>query len=304
MSESGKAVWFLGDLEDPWVVAIGESLAGLPGLQVRGAGRELPAPPGGSEEVPGLLIVHRSRLTTHDLARLETWKSLGGERGRANQPRILLCYGPNVRYAELERCARLANLLIPEATASETLHRQARRLAALEADLLTRPPGQGRRVDVVSSNRALRDAIAEGLAELDFSSRAVADSGRFEALLPESDDMAEAAVWDVPVLEPGWPEVMQRRARLAPVVALLGLADRGLVAEARAAGASACLDLPLDLEDLGYVIDRVLAAAAVVGGPGARRAEGGHGSPPPPASRSRWPRQDSAPTMTSKKTTT
>jgi len=62
---------------------------------------------------------------------------------------------------------------------------------------------------------------------------------------------------------------MSRRARTAAVVALLGFADRVIVAQAREAGASACLDWPCDLDDLTHVLDRAARSPrASVGEPG------------------------------------
>ncbi|HWE38312.1 MAG TPA: hypothetical protein VG406_17200, partial [Isosphaeraceae bacterium] len=80
--------------------------------------------------------------------------------------------------------------------------------------------------------------------------------------------------WDVPVLDPRWPERMARRARTASVVALLAFADRETVATARRAGAAACLEWPCELDDLAHVLDRIAA------GP---RADAGHALPPAPA---------------------
>ena len=82
-------------------------------------------------------------------------------------------------------------------------------------------------------------------------------------------------IWDVPVLEPGWPDQLERRARLTgPVIALLGFADRASVTLARARGAAACLELPFDLDDLLYLIDRAVETRPLdsVAGAGAVRA--------------------------------
>ena len=57
------------------------------------------------------------------------------------------------------------------------------------------------------------------------------------------------------------------------MVALLGFADRATVGQARAHGASACLELPFDLADLVFVLDRLAAP----------RIEPAHEVPPPPA---------------------
>jgi hypothetical protein len=77
----------------------------------------------------------------------------------------------------------------------------------------------------------------------------------------EPDDSSTNLVtaWDVPVLEPGWTERLERLARSRPVVALLGFADRENVTLARRAGAGACLDLPCDLVDFVGVLDKLTA---------------------------------------------
>ena len=80
-----------------------------------------------------------------------------------------------------------------------------------------------------------------------------------------ASDWSEAAatgpaVWDVPVLEPDWPRAAgpadAARCRWS---SCCGFAGRALVGQARAQGASACLELPYDLLDLGHVLDRVTA---------------------------------------------
>ena len=52
------------------------------------------------------------------------------------------------------------------------------------------------------------------------------------------------------------------RCKHGPVVALMGFADRKAVALARSKGAFACLELPLNLDDLIDVIDRFSRIAA------------------------------------------
>ena len=76
-------------------------------------------------------------------------------------------------------------------------------------------------------------------------------------------------------------DALARRVRVGPVVALIGFADRSLVAEAKGAGASAVLDLPFDLADLAAALDRLPLPSPAR----PTRNEPGHPTPPRPASR-------------------
>ena len=145
-------------------------------------------------------------------------------------PRLVLCVGPHARYADVERWSRLVNVVIPEATAPETVARHA----------LGRPTGPGRRrprprVAVVSTDHELRTTLAEACRSGGLRGRG---GGRLGRRPPRG-----RRAWDVPALEPDWPARLAGPGAVAPVVALLGFADRSTVAVAREHGASACLDL-------------------------------------------------------------
>ena len=257
--DSGRSVWFVGDLDDPWVAMISEALPAAT-RRVRCPG-DLPEALADPATAPAVLVLHRAVLTRIDAERLARLRS-----GRT-PPRVVLCHGPHVRYADLDRWADLFDATVPEATACETI---ARRLS---------PPGEGAdrrpvagprpRVAVISANVALRQMLAETC------------EGAGYPVCPGRDWHAAPAtgpaVWDVPVLEPDWPQSLASRGRADPVVALIGFADRALVTEARARGASACLELPLDLADLVAVLDRLTAS----------RAEAAHEFPPAPVARRR-----------------
>jgi hypothetical protein len=89
-------------------------------------------------------------------------------------------------------------------------------------------------------------------------------------------------VWDVPVLEE-WTERLTRHARnTGPVVALMGFPDRNMVAVAKSKGAIACLELPLNLDDLVDVIERFANSVARDPHPAPPRAEAPHTLPPRP----------------------
>ena len=123
------------------------------------------------------------------------------------------------------------------------------------------PPS--RKVDVISSDHALRSVLAEACSVAGFQAEDRVRARPLPRTRGGTGDAAPAGpdltLWDVPVLEPDWPERLERRSRMGPVVAFLGFPDRTAVNLARAKGASACLELPFDLDDLIHVLDRVAA---------------------------------------------
>ena len=154
-------------------------------------------------------------------------------------------------------------------------------------------------VEVISTNHALRATLLEiclaaGFEALDSSDAAFtphplrsyrARSGA--ALARNERPHPVVTVWDVPVLEAGWPELIEHRSRLGPVIALLGFADRATVGLARAKGAAACLDLPFNVVDLIDVLDRVSRPLLDDREPPVPvRLESPHAVPPPHVSRS------------------
>ncbi len=237
MKQTDRPVWFVGDPDDPWVAEIAGATPGVVG-RVAAAGDWLAALPEDPRS-PATLVLHRAILTPDDLARLAR---LRAEREPA--PRVVLCIGPHARHADLERCAALADAVVPEATARDTI---ARHVAGGEPP---RTPGPRPRVAVVSAHFELRQALADACEAVGYP---VATAAGWSDAPPSGP-----AAWDVPVLEPDWPRALARRSRTGPVVALLGFADRATVAEARAHGASACLESPCDLADLAFVLDRLV----------------------------------------------
>ena len=241
MEGPDRVLWFAGDLADSWVVAIAGA---LPRTTLRlDCPDDLPETWPINRPTPEVLVLHRSVLNPTDAQRVARLKA------RADRtPRVVLCVGPHVRAAEVERWARLADVVLPEATASEVVLRHA-----LRADRPARVNGRGGpRVVVVSSDFELRTTLAE-----------VARLGGFEAeprVEPVDLPPGVAVAWDVPVLEPGWPATLSGLTRSGPVVALMGFADRANVTLARDHGASACLDLPCDLDDLLTTLGRVTAS--------------------------------------------
>jgi hypothetical protein len=256
MEPPGGGDWFVGDLGDPWVAAIADSLPGdVRRVHCAGPLHERVL---GGRAAPARLALHRGLLTPRDADCLARYRA-----GGSPPPRVVLCLGPHVRHAELERWAAqgLFDDVVPEATAGDTL---ARRLTAAEGGV-TRPLGTRPRLAVVSANHEMRETLVEACELAGFPATPARDWSEAPA--------HRLALWDVPVLERGWADEMARRSQLGPVVALIGFPDRALVAEARERGASACLELPCDLADLVAVLDRLTPL----------RAEPPHAFPPAPA---------------------
>ena len=190
---------------------------------------------------PFALVLHRSILTATDAQRIARLKA------RADRTLgSVLCVGPHARYVEVERWSRLVDVVIPEATARETVLRHA-----LAIDRPPRPLGAARpKTAVISANYELRAALADAAKAGGFAVEAVAE--------PIDAPPGVASAWDVPVLEADWPDRLAGLAKFGPVVALMGFADRSSVA-LPGGGASACLDLPCDVGDFLAVLDRVAA---------------------------------------------
>ena len=91
IDSSGGALWFVGDLSDPWVVSIAEVLARCTTIvQVHSPG-EVPDCPYDLSRPPRLVIVHRQRLTAADALRLKAYRD---PKMPAAAPVIILCVEP------------------------------------------------------------------------------------------------------------------------------------------------------------------------------------------------------------------
>jgi hypothetical protein len=256
MNASGRSVWFVGDLDDPWVVGIADAIPrGVHRVDCAGEWSE-----GLLEDLPdpATLVIHRALLGAPGAERLARLR-----KERSGSLRILLCVGPHVRYADLARWSALVDVVLPEATARETI---ARHVLSGEgrAGGDDRGPASRPCIDVVSSQFELREALADVCLSAGFPVRKASD---WAEVAPGG-----LAVWDVPVLETDWGRALARRSRIGTVVALIGFADRVLVGQARAQGASACLELPCDPADLIVVLDRLCSS----------RCDRTHEVPPPP----------------------
>src|SRR4051812_37062456 len=143
MEGPGPAALFVGDLDDPWVAAIADALPrGTIRLSCPG---DLPDDWPIAAKSARTLILHRQILTNADAERLDHLLEAQVQRSR-----IILCVGPHARYQQVERWRPRVGVILPEATASETI---ARHLD--EARARFRPPCDRPRVAVVSTNESL-----------------------------------------------------------------------------------------------------------------------------------------------------
>jgi hypothetical protein len=280
MDACGRSIWFLGDREDPWVRAILETVSDLPGLRPVHCPGELSEQSIWDSAEVDLVIVHRNHLSNDDMLCIERLRSA---RKGVEQPRVIVCFSPFVRYAELERCAQSVDLVIPEATARETLRERLSVLLGEAGKVVPQDPPEPTNLIVASTDPELREVLAAVGRQEDFRAILRADLDGFT-----SDEQPLVTVWDVPVLSADWPQVIQRQSHFGPLVALIGFADRASVTLALSAGAMACLDVPFDLEDLRQVLDRArLMGRTATPGATVNRIEAGHTLPPEPAVGSR-----------------
>jgi hypothetical protein len=272
------AVGFIGDLGDPWVAAIADALAACRTVHRVDHAGPLPAWPFDGGAAPRAVVIHRHKLGPADASRLEEWRSLNADRA----PRLFLCVSPYVRYEELERWSGLAELVIAEGTAADVLPgRLARRL-----------DGQGRRpcpgtlplrIEIAGGGDELCRALVDACVHAGYTARQVDEQEIGGSPRPRPRDRSGSAaervltIWEVPVLEPGWPPRLQWRVhRTGPVIALAGFADRAIVTRARQAGAVACLELPCDIDDLIDVVDRTVSTTPADSWPIPARVEPPH----------------------------
>jgi hypothetical protein len=290
MDATEPIIRFVGDLHDPWVQELLRAISDVTSLHAVMCTGEIPDRLFDPSQPPRLLIMHRNQLSQADAARIGAWRSVTNP---VPMPRTILCYSPYVRYAELERCSRCVDLMIAEATAVETLGRHVSRLleprgagtgeAALAADCLP--------VRVISSDWELRAVLTEVCIAEGFkvaSEREFETSRRGPTAAAERQPGQVLTIWDIPLLEPSWPKWLENHAKRGPVLGLLGFADRAAVRQARASGALACLDLPVDVHDLVHVLLRVNRTwRSNSTSTGSSRIEPAHIAPPAPLIRAR-----------------
>ena len=161
----------------------------------------------------------------------------------------------------------LVDLVLSEATAADVIPgtwpacwTAARRCPRAQS-------GPAVRVLVASANSELCQTIAEACAaagypvERQTTRRSATGPSPLGNGKPSRSGETLLTVWDVPVLEE-WTERLTRHAQHpGPIVGLMGFPDRNMVA-AKSKGAIACLELPLNLDDLIDVIERFASSLA------------------------------------------
>ena len=239
MDGSDRATWFAGDLADPWVADIADA---LPRETLRfDCPGDLPEHWPTDRPTPSSLVVHRANLNANDAQRVLRMRSRPDR-----TPRVVLCVGPHARHADIEGWTRVSDVILPEATAREVVLRHA-----LPTERRGRPRFEsGRpRAAVISTNHEMRNLLSDAARAAGYNIEVAFD--------PIDATHAVTTAWDVPVLEPEWPERLAALARTRPVLALFGFADRRQVRQAHEAGAQACLDLPCDVDDFVMLLDRL-----------------------------------------------
>lgn len=227
---------FLGDLTDPWVAGIAGAMPA--GCRSEGCSDRLPvAWPDGCPPAE-VLVVHRDALSIGDRDRLAALKN-----SQEPPPRVVLCHGIHARRHHLETWLGLVDTCLPEAVASEVVARHVQPNVPRE-----RPNSS---VVIVGDQFEWRTVLAESLVEAGYS------TGNHREWPSSPGDLV---VWDVPVLDPRWPGLLERRSLGRRVLALIEFADRTLVRVARSAGAAACLDSLAEFDDLISVVDRLAGA--------------------------------------------
>jgi hypothetical protein len=292
MDSNEGAVRFLGDLSDPWVVAIADALPTRASIERVDCAGDLPDNPFDPARPSRAIVVHRHSWNAGQAKRIKSWRA---RRASGNAPTLILCFSPYLRYEELEQLVSLFDQIVPEATAMDVLPGRLARLIDGIASPGSRTETTSFRIDIACGTEELGEVLVQTCAQAGYRVERADDSRFGEDLQPRISPVSRTervlTIWEIPVLEPSWPERLDRRARATgPVIGLMGFAERSTVTLARANGASACLELPCDSDDLLDVIDRVTRSISLDQWPLPPRAEPPHVLPP----RSR--RRASAPT--------
>ena len=267
----------IADLSDPVAAELVERLPASAWVRNQPAESDWPEQPPESLERAHWLILHRTGLPRSVLIRLRRWRLMMGR-----WPTTVLILGPHVRYADLRPWSDLADEVIDEPTALAALERRwtpsksrRRRARVSPTNTQTRahptvPPEHGTTfaagirlwihdVELRLWLREWLEARGEHVID-DLPSRfpLVSTFDRSRSMWLTLKSNPTRIIWEVPALDPSWPDTLSCLTHQGgPVVALIGLANRDQVAQARRGGAAAVLDLPFDPSDLEFVLDRL-----------------------------------------------
>jgi hypothetical protein len=295
MAQATDTIGFIGDFLDPWVAAIADALPASVVVKRLNCTGDIPEEPFGPAESPSLMVLHRHRLSALDRARIKRWSEHTDDKLK---PIIVLCVSPYVRYEEIERVLGVVDQVLPEGTAADILPGRIDRYINGPLKRYPRVDGAHFAVEVSGRNEDLCRTLVDVCAKAGYRAGSIDDLlARDFARQPSAPSpRAERAltIWEVPVLEPEWPEVLARRAlATGPVIGLLGFADRAAVSRAKASGATVCLDLPFEVDDLIDSVERAAGSRAPDQWPVPARMEPPHQLPPRPRRRAA-PRETSS----------
>ena len=282
MDSKEERVLFFGDLSDPWVAAIVDSLPAPATIQRVNCSGDLPdlafdpRHAAASDRRPSALCERRRCEADQELVRFQGVPRRAGA-DPLFQPLSALC-----------GTGALSNLFdqtIPEATAADVLPGRVARLIAGQSASEVPTARPSFRVEIACGTDELGDSLVETCADAGYRVEKVDDAGFGEDLRawvsPVATTERVLTIWEVPVLKPGWADRLGRRAiAMGPIIGLMGFAERSTVTLAKANGACACLELPSDRDDLLEVIDRVTRSIPLGKWPLPPRAEPPHVLPP------------------------
>ncbi len=289
MAATSDTIGFIGDLEDPWVAGIADALPADLGVERVNCAGDVPEEPFGPRTPPRFVVLHRHRLSALDRSRIKRWREQTDTETQI-KPALVLCVSPYVRYEEIERVLGLVDQVVPEGTAADIL--PGRIIRYFNGPAARRPLGDGAHfaIEVSGKNEDLCRTLVEVCVRAGHRAAAIDDllASDFGRAPSSASSHAERTltIWEMPVLEPGWPQVLERRATATgPVIGLIGFADRDLVSRAKAHGAAICLDLPFEIDDLIDSVARAAGSRAPEQWPLPARVEPPHQLPPRPRRR-------------------
>ncbi len=94
MAATADVVGFLGDLDDPWVAAIADTISSRFHVERLHCAGDVPEEPFPTQSLPRVIVLHRHRLSAQDRARIKRWTEPVDS---GIKPAVVLCVSPYVR---------------------------------------------------------------------------------------------------------------------------------------------------------------------------------------------------------------